>query len=181
MSQRYLEDLVEQLHEESEHSQSVESTDENLIETVDKADTDPEYIQRNHAYTVLLTEYITNYKDKAKAKEEYKCEFFRVTINVFQAISIATIFICIMVVLCKEHATIADVSIVISAFAGMISALMIIPRIIAEYLFPADEESYMIQLVKSMQDNDSQIRRSFRAHKACDDIEDDKIKIDQTK
>ena len=43
--------------------------------------------------------------------------------------------------------------------AGMVSSLIIIPKIIAEHLFPVDEESNMLDMVKSMQENDSRIRK----------------------
>lgn len=42
--------------------------------------------------------------------------------------------------------------------AGIISALVVLPKIIAEHLFPVDEESNMLKMVQSMQDNDASIR-----------------------
>lgn len=41
---------------------------------------------------------------------------------------------------------------------GIISALVILPKIIAQHLFPTDEERNMLKMVRNMQDNDSKIR-----------------------
>ena len=51
-----------------------------------------------------------------------------------------------------------NVGIAIANIAGIISTLVVLPKIIAEHLFPANEESNMLEMVKNMQDNDSQIR-----------------------
>lgn len=58
----------------------------------------------------------------------------------------------------RGNISLGDVGVVISALAGMISAFIVIPKIIAEHLFPADEDANMIAMVKSMQENDAKIR-----------------------
>ncbi len=49
---------------------------------------------------------------------------------------------------------------VFGCVASTVSALIILPKIIAEHLFPKNEDENMIGLVKEMQKNDSEIRRN---------------------
>ena len=74
-----------------------------------------------------------------------------VTINVAAVVSI----FCVII---RGNISLGDIGVVVSALAGMISAFIVIPKIIAEHLFPADEDANMIAMVKSMQENDAKIR-----------------------
>ena len=62
----------------------------------------------------------------------------------------------------KETTSLSDVAVVLSSMAGIISAIIILPKIIAEHLFPTNEDEHMIEMVKNMQVNDSKIRSHFK-------------------
>ena len=54
--------------------------------------------------------------------------------------------------------SLVNAGVAIANIAGIISTLFILPKIIAEHLFPTNEESNMLEMVKNMQNNDSEIR-----------------------
>lgn len=118
---------------------------------------DDEYDKRNTLYTSLLGEYIGIYSKRAQAKDKYKLAFFIITMIAFVGIIVASL-IFIGYTSIYGEGQIVDIGTVIASVAGIISALIIIPKIIAEHLFPVNEESTMIDMVKSMQDNDAKIR-----------------------
>ena len=120
-------------------------------------DQDVEYDKRNSLYTDLLQNYIQVYYKKEKAKSKYKALFFAATIILFCGIVITSL-ICIFMLSVEGNGSLANVGIAISNVAGIVGTLIILPKIIAEHLFPVDEESNMIGMVKNMQDNDAKIR-----------------------
>lgn len=137
----------------------IEAKDEKLniaIESQAKRQ-DEEYNNRNRLYTQLLGIYIENYKQKEKTKGIYKCIFFIITLLLFLGIIVCGL-IGIVALSVFGDENLANVGIAIANIAGIVSALIVLPRIIAEHLFPTDEESNMLEMVKNMQDNDSNIR-----------------------
>lgn len=151
---------------------SIELNDANLKSTIEWTNKeDKEYDQRNVLYSELLRQYIDIYTQKENAKKKYKCIFFWVTLLIFIIITIG----CLLGI-CKisiyGDGELVNVGIAITNLAGIVSALLIIPKIIAEHLFPTDEESNMIGMVKNMQDNDANL-----AHWLCFAISTPTIKV----
>lgn len=90
---------------------------------------------------------------------KYRSKFFWVTIISF--ISIIALSIFSMIYVCVNGSTsVSSVSIVVGSVGSMISAIIVLPKIIAEHLFPRNDESAMIELVKNMQLNDASIRKN---------------------
>lgn len=123
-----------------------------------------DYDQRNHLYSELLEKYILSYESKAKCNRIYKMIFFIVSLVVFFGIIFSS-FICLFIVVNKSNSSLADISVVGGAIASVISSIIILPKIIAEHLFPTNEDENMIDMVKNMQVNDSRIRNSNLKHK----------------
>lgn len=170
MSNRHTESydqILRTFQEESSHETPVETSDEQLITSAINQENDPEYDARNQAYTRLLGVYIDDYVKKSKSKKSYKRGFFIVALSAF-ALIVLTAIVSIWIVTIRGNISLGDVGVVISALAGMISAFIVIPKIIAEHLFPADEDANMIAMVKSMQENDAKIR-AYLKHKEDND------------
>ncbi len=104
---------------------------------------------------------------KSKSKKNYKFWFFVVSLAAFGFI-VLTAIVSIWIVTIRGNISLGDVGVVVSALTGMISAFIVIPKIIAEHLFPADEDANMIAMVKSMQENDAKIR-TYLKHKEDSD------------
>lgn len=169
MSNKYNEfhDVLKTFQAESGNETPVRTSDEQLITAATNQENDPEYDARNQAYTRLLEVYISEYKKKGISKKRYKLSFFIIVMLAFITINIAAV-VSIFCVIIRGNISLGDVGVVISALAGMISAFIVIPKIIAEHLFPADEDANMIAMVKSMQENDAKIR-TYLKHKEDSD------------
>lgn len=113
--------------------------------------------QRDVLYAELLQQYIEINKSKAEWNKWYKLFFFVVTLAILVALVIVPMVIYwnISRKCCVNS---ADVAVVIGCTAGIISSIIVLPKIIAQHLFPTNEDEHMIGIVKNMQLNDSQIR-----------------------
>ena len=120
-----------------------------------------QYDARDELYTGLLRQYISAFNQKAEAKAKYKAKFFYIIMIVFCVlIGIPLIAILLAVILGSHNASII-VALVCGAIS-ILSSIIILPKIIAQHLFPTDEDKNMIDLVKSMQENDSGIRSNSK-------------------
>lgn len=120
-------------------------------------DYEREYRERDRLYSVLLGNYINIYNRNSKDKRVYKIIFFIMVSIAFMAIIIfSSVAICRIMKMDASAAQVAAVA--IGSFGSIISALVVIPKIIAEHLFPKNDETHMIDMVKNMQINDSKIR-----------------------
>ena len=162
MSEKSQQDLAYLLMDsiqEGGDTRAIEAKDTTLNIAVEQQqrERDKEYDERNVLYTELLRNYIASYEDKDGEKRKYKKVFFWVTIVILILIVVACLFfIWIIIVVGKDNYT--EIGAIIGSVVGIITALIAIPKIIAEHLFPVNEESNMIDMVKNMQDNDSNIR-----------------------
>lgn len=149
-------DILKEILGDIDQKQPIEANDITLMKSIEKAK-DPEYEKRNELYTSLLSQYIDTYCEKAKAKSFYKAWFFWIVMGAFILIN-ALCLLSIVIISLKSDVTVQDLGIVISSSSGIFSSLIIIPKIIAEHLFPKDEDVNMIGMVKNMQLNDTGIR-----------------------
>ena len=147
------------LQGQGSNDNAIEAADEKLHTTIatQVKRQDEEYDNRNRLYTYLLETYIENYKRKEKTKGIYKCVFFIVTMFLFMCLIICGLLGIILLSIYGDG-SLANVGIAIANIAGIISTLIVLPKIIAEHLFPTNEESNMLEMVKNMQNNDSEIR-----------------------
>lgn len=136
--------------------------EDNVLITLSNKENDDGITQcnkRNVLYTKLLSHYLDEHEIKSNNKVKYRSKFFWVTIVSF--ISIIALCIFSMIYVCvNESTSVSSVSIVVGSVGSMISAIIVLPKIIAEHLFPRNDESAMIELVKNMQLNDASIRKN---------------------
>lgn len=118
-----------------------------------------QYDKRDYLYSKLLANYIESYDKKSEHNKVYKGIFFSVILFIFIGLIVTSVVILFLIAR-KSTTSVADVALVISGIAGIISAIIALPKIIAEHLFPTKEDENMIDMVKSMQQNDSNIRSS---------------------
>lgn len=137
----------------------LETEDDKLTNAVatQKVEREREYKKRDGLYTQLLKEYIDVYTGKEEDKKKYKKAFFIIVMIIFIIIIIGCVAsICYISI--EGAYDLESVGIVFSNVAGIISAIIVIPQIIAKHLFPTNEEKFMIDMVTSMQNNDAGIR-----------------------
>ncbi len=118
-----------------------------------------QYDRRDFLYADLLDKYIQSYKSKTAWNKGYKLVFFVISMLVFTAI-IAVSLVALYIVAKRDNHSPSDIATVLSSMVGIVSSIIVLPRIIAEHLFPTNEDGNMIDMVKNMQLNDSKIRNS---------------------
>lgn len=125
-----------------------------------------QYDKRDKLYTDMLKKCIIKYDAKTNVNAVYKNIFFYVTI-VLLCVMILIPLLLLFTIARKETSSAADIAVVIGSVAGIVSSIMVLPKIIAEHLFPANEDVHINDLVKSLQENDIKIGDSPRRQK-CD-------------
>lgn len=120
-----------------------------------------QYDRRDALYADLLRNYIKQSKDKADKNIEYKRKFFNIVMTVF-CFMIFIPLLAILIVAIRGDNNVTAIIALSSSAVSILSAIIILPKIIAQHLFPTDEDKNMIDLVKNMQDNDSGIRSNSK-------------------
>ena len=175
-------DLIDQILSSLPKDQTLEVIDDqvflNPIREKYKQKTDRQYEIRNKLYTELLDFYKTSNQAKCKSKKYYKLFFFIIVNLVFVGLVVFFI-VCIYQIsvsgLTKDFTTsemVASLGGIIGSISGIITSIVVLPQIIAQHLFPTDEDKNMIELVKSMQDNDSGIRKVLSGDNTPDEKPD---------
>ena len=122
-----------------------------------------QYDKRDTLYAHLLDTYIHTYESKSRWNKWYKLAFFSLSLAAFVGVIGLSLTALIIVALhAKDESTVTNIAVVISSMAGIISSIVVLPKIIAKHLFPMDEDEKMIEMVKHMQLNDSRIRSVLR-------------------
>lgn len=139
--------------------------DSQWVDTAEKEHNEywDEYKRRDVLYSDMLQHYLEAHKSKAKSNKRFKFFFFWITMLILMALVGAPIAAMIIFAL-KSQIGYKEIALVISGIPGIISAIIVLPKIIAEHLFPTNEDSNMIDLVKKMQDNDAEIRHVFTSY-----------------
>ena len=136
-------------------------TDESLVEMVGIEL--KQYDARDVAYTDLLSDYIKSYNSKRRWNIWYKLAFFIISMLAFVVIIGGSITAIIIAALKISDAEVwSIIAVAISGVASTVSSIIVLPKIIANHLFPTDEDKNMIDMVKNMQRNDSGIRDSVK-------------------
>lgn len=107
--------------------------------------------KRDKVITKILREYASSYAKKGQVKEQ--CQKFMLFICcVFVMISVFGVLgLTCRVVIAPE--SISDLS-ALAAFVGFVSLVFGLITVITKYAFPEDDERYIADIVKAIQDND---------------------------
>lgn len=153
-----IEDDIQETESNSVTDNRTIANDVNMVRTVQsQTRNETEYQLRDALYSELLDKYIDIYETNSNQKQKYKKVFFIVVLFMFIAIVVVSIiFMFLVITLDKSIAQIITVA--LGSFGSMLSAMIVLPKIIAKHLFPKDEESHILEMVKNMQINDSKIR-----------------------
>lgn len=152
---------------ETSKEKSEEIADESLLVSATKQSKEDktEYEKRDESYTLLLDDYIESSKSKTAWNKVYKCIFFSVTMLILVALVAFPIAVTIIIVVKEQSNLVVDIAALVGSIIGIISAIIVLPKIIAQHLFPTNEDEHMIELVKNMQVNDSKIREALKNKK----------------
>ncbi len=109
------------------------------------------YLQVDRKIDTFISNFVKNQDNAAKQKKRLKTVFFIITMVIFCLIVLMPIITLIVLMVFD----IKDTSIYISAVAGgtveILATVIILPKIVAEYLFNKEEENSNIKIVELMQ------------------------------
>lgn len=113
--------------------------------------------QHDNAYTSILNAYAENINETLRSKKRFKKTFFILSYTLLAG-SFLSFFLLIMYLIVKKPLTevVEWCSVVVPALVSFLTVFIVIPKIIAEYLFNSEEEKYMSEIIKNLQDYDKE-------------------------
>jgi len=115
-------------------------------------------LNRDNLYTALLTAYVAEFEIRHRNNRRYKLFFFIIVMSIF-CIAILGAIAAIVVLAVSGGAGTGGLVVAVTSFGTILSSLIIIPKIIAQYLFPLDEDQKVAEIVGTLQQNDANIRQ----------------------
>lgn len=126
----------------------------------------PEENNRDEKITLLLCEYLRSYGEKVDFLTKYKKRFLNLSILWATALVVAVIWLPIacFLVLGNDVGTIDIAGVIASevTFAGLVFGLL---KIITTYIFSPNDEKYITEIVKAIQQNDLENKKENLKHK----------------
>lgn len=119
-----------------------------------------ETIKHSENYTKLIETYVNSVSRNFTVKIFLKIIFFVITMLILLGIVIAFCVISINIskAIKRDNITLTTItgiiSVMIPAISSLIVALLKIPEIIAEYLFNTEEDYFMNEIIRNIQEHD---------------------------
>lgn len=107
---------------------------------------DNDFKNRNKKYTELIGNYSSSFKIRHEIKAKLKTRFFWVVMGSYIGV-IAIIMGILIAALCINSPNIA---LIIGTIGSLVTAIIGIPTIIANNLFPKDEDGNIVEMTKEM-------------------------------
>lgn len=117
-------------------------------------------IKRNKQYTSILKKY-TLYLDSALNFKSKLRKFVVIFFMIILGIVILVLLLFIGYIIFNKDFNITTLVAFVTASGTLISTLLIIPTKIAEFIFNRDEEKYMSEIIKNIQDYDKNVRNGL--------------------
>ncbi len=134
------------------------TSDNNLVEL------DTGYLSHhNEDYSALLDIYVANAKESLNDKRKYKKIFYYSSLIVLAGI-IITLLISIIIAFTSKR-SLQTIVTLITAATSFMTAFIVIPKIIAEYLFNTSDETNFTDIIKNMQEYDKSVRDHIHTNK----------------
>ena len=106
------------------------------------------YLDMENKFVQLLSDIVERQRKREFQKSVFKAIFFGVVMLLFVALTITPI-----IVLLKFSPIVNNVSIIVALMASlaeMISAILILPNIIADYLFNKEEDKHSMEIIQDL-------------------------------
>lgn len=116
-------------------------------------------IRHGELYTRLLSIYVEHAEQTLRAKRRFKKEFYGLCEHILR-ISCG-VFLCMVFLMMTGVVSMADPVALIGTFVSFLTVFIVIPQLITKYLFNLEEEKYMTDIIKSVQDHDVKIREKM--------------------
>jgi hypothetical protein len=115
---------------------------------------------RNTQYSNFLNKYVDNYVSRAKATSAMKIIFFSF-IMFFLLAMVSTCIIAFINITNKPDITYSDLAAIITAVGGIIASFIVLPKVVAENLFPSKEEDRTAEIFNSLIKYDLELEKFY--------------------
>ncbi len=127
-------------------------------------------LNRNLIYGVYLSNYCTNFNKKSKSKRRLGRCFFWITMILLAIIVIGGV-VGIGLIFIRGDIGGGEVASIISAIVGMITAFLVLPKIIGDNLFPKNDDDKSADLFELVMNKDFELRKFYQQDKIREDVE----------
>lgn len=114
-------------------------------------------MDRSKHYNKYINLSLNVYRAKQKSQLIMKWLFFGIVLFLLILLIIGTI-ISMVAISNKESVSLYDISLIITAVAGVITAFIVLPKVIAKNLFPQSDEDNSKDVFKYVMENDLKLR-----------------------
>lgn len=113
-----------------------------------KIETTEQIKKRDEHFNSLLLSFTDDYKRRSKTKNILKIIFFAIILFVLGILILTPIILIFVIPIDNIPSIIAIITSIVEAFV----AFLVLPKLIAEYLFDPKEDEKLVELIKNMQD-----------------------------
>lgn len=106
------------------------------------------FINTDEAFFTFLSNFVKTQNDKEQQKTILKEQFFWIVMIGFLSLLLTPI---ILIISLKSLSQITAIVSLVSVLFELVSAIIVLPKIIAEYLFNKQEDEKLLQIIESMQ------------------------------
>lgn len=124
------------------------------------------YIKIDQEFNRFLHNFVDIEEKKENQKLDLKDQFFWFIMIGFFALMLTPLIIAIAG---RNMSNIAMIVSLVTALIELVSAIIVLPKIIAEYLFNKEEDSNMVQIIRNMQEYNEK-KHEYIEKKQKDDI-----------
>ncbi len=107
-------------------------------------------------YTEILGAYSRNIKETLEQKRTYKKAIFWLSFVLLCLFTLAIIALIVFSFL-SQSTLVERISLIVPGLVSFLTVFIVIPHVITQYLFNADEEKYMSDIIKHIQDYDKKM------------------------
>ncbi len=122
---------------------------------------------RDRTYTELIEAYKDFYEEKSKANIELRKRFFDCSFALLFILVIGMIAVSVVLCIMVENVIAVGAGIVASISAS-VTSMLLLPRIIGDYLFPKNEDAALTNLMYQMRLADEGRRNNIQDFKDSD-------------
>ena len=111
--------------------------------------------ERSKVYSAILGDYEKSIKHNFNTKKKFKVAMFVVSLVILCVTTICTFaaFIILSVL-----GTLESLSVIIPLLISFLTVFIVIPQIIANYLYNKDEEKYMVEIINNLLKHDLDLK-----------------------
>lgn len=149
--------LLEEVNDEKDAGSDKQDS-ELLHEFIDEFMTE-EQSNRDGKITELLSKFVENYSNKVTQNKNFKEELFDFCKWLVGAFAVA-ICVIIFITTASGNMNTGQIVAMISASASLIAVPIGIFKIVVSYIFPKEEEKYITEIVKLIQKNDLENKKT---------------------